>query len=113
VTDPTPTTDWPADEPHIGWEQYARNWLEGARHFSQNADYWRDRAEKAEAEVRALRDQRDTAVAEAAERLITRLMEDYAWDTDDVREIHAARDALLAAVDRPPTGTPDTGDDDG
>jgi hypothetical protein len=60
----------------------------------------------AAAEVRALRDQRDTAVAEAAERLIARLMEDYAWDTDDVREILAARDALLDAVIRPPTGTP-------
>jgi hypothetical protein len=112
VTDLTLTTDWPADEPEIGWEQFARNWLETARHFSQNADYWRDRAKKAEAEVRALRDQRDEAISALREIEYDDL---YLLTLGGLGQFRANTLATvrraLAAVDRPPTGTPDTGDD--
>lgn len=46
--------DWPADEPEIGWEQFARNWQETARHFSRNADHWLEQATKAKTRVAEL-----------------------------------------------------------
>jgi hypothetical protein len=61
-------------------------------------------------EVRALRDQRDTATGVLAD-MTRRLVEATYGEEADRDLIGRAHAALDAAVDRPPTGTPDTTDD--
>jgi hypothetical protein len=43
--------DWPEKEPKIGWEQFARNWLETAQHEAINNEYWRERCQAAEGKL--------------------------------------------------------------
>jgi hypothetical protein len=37
----------PLTEPTIGWRQFAHNWVETARQYASNADFWRRRVEEA------------------------------------------------------------------
>jgi hypothetical protein len=79
------------------------------RHVATIAN-WHQLARDAAAEVRALRDQRDTATGVLAD-MTRRLVEATYGEEADRDLIGRAHAALDAAVDRPPTGTPDTTDD--
>ena len=68
------------------------NWIESARQYAENADYWRERSEKAEANLDAL-----TAAA-------TKTRDRLAWwlwsedDSGDDNELVAAYDELRAIL---------------
>jgi hypothetical protein len=123
MTDPTPTDDLLA-EFRAAYEADDNHWWRTESGLHQVVfDEACDRLDAAEAEVAALQDQRDTASG-----IIRRfahgwqaLPDEGIWYLEsDISDTDLGSDepmtdierAVVAAVDRPPTGTSDTGDDD-